>query len=197
MIIKEDRAVVTLGILIKIPQSSPRPLPNNIGQDINVFKVHLLLPPEHGFRPAGKVHHHTPPQPTTPQLRIQKIIESIVNAIKKARVDKRKLHVPFLSTFNYFRSWPMSRSWGWLGRGWLMYSTCWPETMFWRQRKMNFESIFILPNVIGDRSRRRYGGIFIKIPKVTSTWSSLLPSLPQLVQPIKSPQIIFFLQKSF
>ena len=33
---------------------------------------------------------------------------------------------------------------------------------------MNFENIFILPNVIGDRSRRRFGGIFIKIPKVTS-----------------------------
>ena len=97
-----------------------------------------------------------------------------MNAIKKARVDKRKLHVPFLSTFNYFRSWPMSRSWGWLGLGRLMYSTCWPETMFWRQRKMNFENIFILPNVIGDRSRRRFGGIFIKIPKVTSARSSLM-----------------------
>ena len=55
-----------------------------------------------------------------------------------------------------------------------MYSTSWPETMFWRQRKMNFENIFILPNVIGDRSRRRFGGIFIKIPKVTSAWSSLV-----------------------
>ena len=100
-----------------------------------------------------------------------------MNAIKKARVDKRKLHVPFLSTFNYFRSWPMSRSWGWLGRGRLMYSTCWPETMFWRQRKMNFENIFILPNVIGDRSRRRFGGIFIKFPKVTSARSSLMDSV--------------------
>ena len=39
---------------------------------------------------------------------------------------------------------------------------------------MNFENIFILPNVIGDRSRRRFGGIFIKIPKVTSAWSSLV-----------------------
>ena len=94
--------------------------------------------------------------------------------MKKARVDKRKLHVPFLPTFNYFRSWPMSRSWGWLGQGRLMYSTCWPETMFWRQRKMNFENIFILPNVIGDRSRRLFGGIFIKFPKVTSTRSSLM-----------------------
>ena len=46
--------------------------------------------------------------------------------------------------------------------------------MFWRQRKMSFENIFILPNVIGDRSRRRFGGIFIKIPKVTSAWSSLM-----------------------
>ena len=55
-----------------------------------------------------------------------------------------------------------------------MYFNCWPETMFWRQRKMNFENIFILPNVIGDRSRRRFGGIFIKIPKVTSAWSSLM-----------------------
>ena len=42
---------------------------------------------------------------------------------------------------------------------------------------MNFENIFILPNVIGDRSRRRFGGIFIKIPKVTSAWSSLVQSL--------------------
>ena len=96
----------------------------------------------------------------------------IVNAIKKAWIDKRSLNVPFLSTFNYFRSWPMCRSWGWLGLGRLMYSTCWPETMFWRQRKMNFENIFILPNVIGDRSRRRFGGIFIKIPKVTTARSS-------------------------
>ena len=55
-----------------------------------------------------------------------------------------------------------------------MYSTCWPETMFWRQRKINFENIFILPNVIGGRSRRRFGSIFIKIPKVTSARSSLL-----------------------
>ena len=42
---------------------------------------------------------------------------------------------------------------------------------------MNFENIFILPNVIGDRSRRRFGGIFIKIPKVTSERSSLLYNL--------------------
>ena len=56
----------------------------------------------------------------------------------------------------------------------MMYFSCWPETMFWRQRKMNFENIFILPNVIGDRSRRRFGGIFIKFPKVTSARSSLL-----------------------
>ena len=42
---------------------------------------------------------------------------------------------------------------------------------------MNFENIFILPNVIGDRSRRRFGGIFIKIPKVTSARSSLMESL--------------------
>ena len=39
---------------------------------------------------------------------------------------------------------------------------------------MNFENIFILPNVIGDTSRRRFWGIFIKIPKVTSAWSSLV-----------------------
>ena len=39
---------------------------------------------------------------------------------------------------------------------------------------MNFENIFILPNVIGDRSRRRFGGIFIKFPKVTFARSSLL-----------------------
>ncbi len=48
--------------------------------------------------------------------------------------------------------------------------------MFWRQRKMNFKNIFILPNVIGDRSRRRFGGIFIKFPKVTSARSSLMDS---------------------
>ena len=39
---------------------------------------------------------------------------------------------------------------------------------------MSFENIFILPNVIGDRSRRRFGGIFIKSPKVTTGRSSLL-----------------------
>ena len=39
---------------------------------------------------------------------------------------------------------------------------------------MNFENIFILPNVIGDRSRRRFGGIFIIIFKVISARSSLL-----------------------
>ena len=39
---------------------------------------------------------------------------------------------------------------------------------------MNFENIFILPNVIGDRTRRRFEGIFIKIPKVTSAQSSLV-----------------------
>ena len=39
---------------------------------------------------------------------------------------------------------------------------------------MNFENIFMLPNVIGDRSRRRFGSIFIKIPKVTFARSSLM-----------------------
>ena len=39
---------------------------------------------------------------------------------------------------------------------------------------MNFKNIFILPNVIGERSRRRFGGIFIKIPKVTTARSSLV-----------------------
>ena len=42
---------------------------------------------------------------------------------------------------------------------------------------MNFKNIFILPNVIGDRSRRRFGGIFIKIPKVTLARSSLMLGL--------------------
>ena len=28
------------------------------------------------------------------------------------------------------------------GVGWMLYSTCWPQTMFWRQRKMNSE-IFV------------------------------------------------------
>ena len=39
---------------------------------------------------------------------------------------------------------------------------------------MNFKNIFILPNVIGDRSRRKFGGIFIKFPKVTFARSSLM-----------------------
>ena len=52
---------------------------------------------------------------------------------------------------------------------------------------MNFENIFILPNVIGDRSRRRFGGIFIKIPKVTSAWSSLLDSYNQGIDPEAEP----------
>ena len=47
---------------------------------------------------------------------------------------------------------------------------------------MNFENIFILPNVIGDRSRRRFGGIFIKIPKVTSVRSSLFHTLQKRVR---------------
>ena len=42
---------------------------------------------------------------------------------------------------------------------------------------MNFENIFILPNVIGDRTRRRFRGIFIKIIKVISARSSLLSML--------------------
>ena len=42
---------------------------------------------------------------------------------------------------------------------------------------MNFENILILPNVIEDRSRRRFGGIFIKFPKVTSAWFSLPTTL--------------------
>ena len=42
---------------------------------------------------------------------------------------------------------------------------CWPESMFWRQRKMSFDNIFILPNVIGDMSRRRFGGFLSKFPK--------------------------------
>ena len=48
-----------------------------------------------------------------------------------------------------------------VGWGMMMYFSCWPETMFWRQRKMNFKNIFILPNVIGDRTRRRFRGIFL------------------------------------
>ena len=47
------------------------------------------------------------------------------------------------------------------------------ETKFWRQRKMNSENIFILPNYIGEGSRDFLGGIFITIPKVTSAPSSL------------------------
>ena len=46
---------------------------------------------------------------------------------------------------------------------------------------MNFKNIFILPNVIGDRSRKRFGGIFIKIPKVTTPRSSLLGRLVSCV----------------
>ena len=44
---------------------------------------------------------------------------------------------------------------------------------------MNFENIFILPNVIEDKSRRRFEGIFIKIPKVTCARSSLEQSVYQ------------------
>ena len=121
--IKEDRAEVTLGNLIKIPPNLLLDLsPMTFGR-IKMFLKFIFLC-------------------------LQNMVSGH-NAIKKARVDKMKLHVPFLSTFDYFRSWPMSNSWGWLGRGRLMYSTCWPETMFWRQRKMNFENIFILPNVLG------------------------------------------------
>ena len=40
---------------------------------------------------------------------------------------------------------------------------------------MNFESIFILPNLIRDRSRCNFWGILIKIPKVTCARSSFLP----------------------
>ena len=32
---------------------------------------------------------------------------------------------------------------GWLGWGMMMYFSCWPETMFWRQRKMNFKNNMI------------------------------------------------------
>ena len=39
---------------------------------------------------------------------------------------------------------------------------------------MNFENILILPNVIEARSRRRFEGIFIKNPKVTSAQSSFI-----------------------
>ena len=42
---------------------------------------------------------------------------------------------------------------------------------------MNFENIFILPNVTGDRSRRKFWGIFIKISKVTSARSSLVEKI--------------------
>ena len=35
-------------------------------------------------------------------------------------------------------------------------------------------AIYILPNVIGDGSRRIFWGIFIKIPKVTSAQSSFI-----------------------
>ena len=57
-----------------------------------------------------------------------------------------------------------------------------------RQRKMNFENIFILPNIIGDRSRRRFGGIFIKIPKVTSARSFLMPR--QGARPIRRTSLL-------
>ena len=55
---------------------------------------------------------------------------------------------------------------------------------------MNIENIFILPNVIGERSRRRFGNIFIKNPKVTSAQSSLLRNLqdPSLGVYVQYPQ---------
>ena len=49
---------------------------------------------------------------------------------------------------------------------------------------MNFENIFILPNVIWLRSRRRFRGIFIKIPKVTSARSSLMYTAHQYTPPL-------------
>ena len=50
---KEDCTEVTLGILKKkkkIPETTSRPI-----------LYHLPLPPEHGYRPSGRIHHPNPP----------------------------------------------------------------------------------------------------------------------------------------
>ena len=62
-----------------------------------------------------------------------------------------------------------------------MYSLCWTETMFWRQRKINFENIFILSNHIGESFRGFSWGIFIKIPKVTLAGCSLVETVAALL----------------
>ena len=60
--IKEDREEVTLGILIKIPPNLLLDLsPITFGKIKMFSKVHLPLPPEHGFRSAGRVHQPSPP----------------------------------------------------------------------------------------------------------------------------------------
>ena len=60
--IKEDHAEVTLGILIKIPPNLLLDLsPITFGKIKMFSKVHLPLPPEHGFRSAGRVHQPSPP----------------------------------------------------------------------------------------------------------------------------------------
>ena len=68
--------------------------------------------------------------------------------------------------------------------------------MFWRLRKMNFENIFILPNVIGDRSRRRFGGILSKFPKWPPhglPYCTGLSTTPRKVLVVKMRFVLFHL----
>ena len=55
-----------------------------------------------------------------------------------------------------------------------MYFSCWPETMFWRQRKMNFKKFQSYPMLLGTGLGEDWGVFFIKIFKVTSARPSLL-----------------------
>ena len=56
MVSKEDRVEVTLEILIKTtPKTAPRPIPNKVGLDKKVLKVHPALPPDNGF--SMRSHH--------------------------------------------------------------------------------------------------------------------------------------------
>ena len=52
--------------------------------------------------------------------------------------------------------------------GWMLYSSCWPQTMFQRQMKMNSNKFLNYFFIIWGRSRCILGGTFVKILKVTT-----------------------------
>ena len=58
--------------------------------------------------------------------------------------------------------------------GWMLYSSCWPQTMFQRQRKMNSKKFLNYFFIIWGRSRCILGGTFVKILKVTTLVATLL-----------------------